>query len=277
MSQAPSNARPGAASIFDMFRKPKVAEPVRGAPAAGPAKGPANTNPGNVVANVNDPGNTTTTTTATTTGTESPLDRFKDLWHPNVDKDGKPVANPGAPSKFLNFDMGKMQEAISKMDFSASVKPEVSEAALKGDSKAFMEALNSVSRATFLNMSQATTHLMEQALQQQQSRFDSTISDRVRQVVSRNALLGENPAFKHPAFQPVVEALEQQFRSKFPQASPDDIRSHTMEYLKVLSSAMSPATEDHSGVADGVNIPGDAVEVDWGNFFGMQPNSNAQQ
>lgn len=110
------------------------------------------------------------------------------------------------------------------------MSPELVTKALGGDQQAFGQAMNSVAQAVFGNMTQLTTHLIEQALSKHGSGMEEKFNEQIRQFRS-SEVLSKNPLFNHPASRPLVEALKTQFAQKFPEATPEDIAQQASEYL----------------------------------------------
>lgn len=223
------------------------------APKQEPAQAAAPT-PGNIPpesANATTPGNSVVPAAA-----ESPLDQFSDLW--------KPVENQNANSNLLNFDPTKVMEAASKVDFSRVVTPEVMQKIASGGEegvKAMMNAMNSMSQTVYANSAAATAKIVEQAVSKAREQFQSELPSLIKRHNVSDSLREENPAFSHPAAQPILSALEHQLTQKHPNATSTELRDMAKQYLSSFASAANPQAPKETEKS------GKAGEFDWSTFL----------
>ena len=88
--------------------------------------------------------------TTDNTAPVNPLDKFKEMWQPNVGADGKPL--PGKQPVIPKIDPAKIMEFAGKQDFKKFVKPETLAAIAKGGeegSAAFQQAIQDIGSSTF--------------------------------------------------------------------------------------------------------------------------------
>ena len=189
----------------------------------------------------------------------SPLDAFNDLWN----NPAKPDDNNGS---YFNVDIAALQKAAGQQDFTQSITPEHLAAIGQGGDaaiKAFAEALNNVSRDVYARSALATTKIVDTALGKAEAKFRNDVPNIVKKHSISDTLRSENPAFTHPAAQPVIEALEKQLIQKYPQATATELRNLATTYLGAFA--------DISGTKQpvGVDSTGKKVkaEQDWNEFL----------
>lgn len=249
---------------FDMFRifspkqapQPQVAAP---APAPAPTNDPRRNNPA-------------ASQTAQTSGTDangvvppggadpganppSPLDQYKDLWQP-------PAVDPNAAAAAAQqVDPQKLMEAARKVDFSSALNQEtLAKVAAGGDEaiKALLESFNSFGQQVYGQSAVTTARIVEQAVSQARDQFISEIPNVINRQGARAKVFDDNPAFKHPAIAPMIEAQVQQLSMKFPKASPAELTSMAKDHLQAMAALIAPPKADAS--AQGKTSEKD---VDW--------------
>jgi len=183
----------------------------------------------------------------------NPLDTFKDMFTITEDDRKKAPADPFA-DPLLNFDPKKFGEAATKMNFAKAVNPELAQKALSGDANALMQVINSAAQSSFVASAQVLSGILEQAISKNNGRLNATLDSKFR-----NMQLGytspENPALKHPAAQPLVEAIKATIAAKNPQLSPSEVTKQAENYFGVLSESFTkagapPAKGDSSEAMD---------------------------
>ena len=188
------------------------------------------------------------------TAPESPLDQFKTLW------DTDPNAKPEIAFS-LNADPAKFMEAAKGMNFSSIIPAETLtaiNAGGEGATKAFAEAMNTVAQATYAQSSHAAAKIVEMAVQKAEAAFEAKLPSLIKQHNVSDLNRTENPIFNHPSAMPIVGALEQQMSKKFPNATAQELRTMSQDYLKSFAEAISPkkaSSTDSSNLAKG--------ETDW--------------
>lgn len=194
---------------------------------------------------------------------QSPLDQFKDLWKNDPNPD---AAN--APQGFLNADPQKIMEAASKVDFAKVITPELATRIKAGGEDGFMasmEAMNKMNQASYANSSIAATKIVEAALAKAQEKFTAQIPDLIKKHQVGDSLRTENPALSHPAAQPILTALQQQFTTKFPNATVAEINQMAKDFLVSFATATNPQkpTDETGGGKKG-------KEEDWMSWLNVQ-------
>lgn len=165
------------------------------------------------------------------------LDSFVDLWK-NAPVDPNAPVDDGTVFGKVNGD--DLMKAASNMDFTKSVSPELQARIAAGGEdgvKASMEAMSLVSRQTYAQASFATTKLIEQAIAKNNAKLESKLPSALRNH-NTESLIKENPVLSHPAAAPMVAGLVSQFQTKFPDASPAEIKAHAEAYFTQFAGSL---------------------------------------
>lgn len=199
-------------------------------------------------------------------GKGSHLDAFNDLFKVKVDDKGQPIQDTDPTSEpLLNIDPAKLTEAASKINFMAGISQEDMQKAMSGqDPEAFMKVMNSGIRNAFTAAVTTTTKAAESAIRTNQSRFDSTLDKRVRQVQMHN-MQPKNPALNHPAAGPMVAAMKQQIADQNPNLSPEKVQEYAENYFVAFASDLNAGNPDSGN--NGKQKQVDPNARDWSNFL----------
>jgi len=168
---------------------------------------------------------------------DSPLDQFKSLWEP-VTIEGDPT--PATPAA---LDPTKLQEIISKADFTKSITPEnLTLIAAGGEDaqKAFVESLNAVAQNVLLQATLASNKMQEQAIADAVTKQAATIPDLIKSQTTSNNLVKANPIFSNPAVKPVIEAVQAQLAAKNPTATADQLTEMAQNFVAVMGAEFAP-------------------------------------
>lgn len=188
----------------------------------------------------------------------SPLDKYKDLWQPVA-------TDPNAPTTQQSVDPAKLMEAARKVDFSSALNQEtLAKVAGGGDEaiKALLESFNSFGQQVYGQSAVTTARIVEQAVSQARDQFISEIPTVIKNQGARNKVFDDNPAFKHPAIAPMIDAQVQQLAQKFPKASPAELTSMAKDHLQAMAALIAPPKAN--GSAD--SKTGDQG-VDWDSYM----------
>lgn len=175
-------------------------------------------------------------TTTNAGESKSPLESYGDLF--KVDPANKD--NPPA-SLVPNFmvDPAAIQAAVSKIDFTKSLSPEVLDKASKGDPVALATLINQAGQAGFAQSLMATGNIVKDALTKQADAFHGKIMPdilRRHEISVENS--AKNPWSTNPAVAPLFQMVENQLASKFPTASASEIRTHAETYFNGMAGEM---------------------------------------
>jgi hypothetical protein len=205
-------------------------------------------------------------------GDKSPLEGFKDLWQKG-DTDKKPISL----DVIGRIDPAKLMEGASRVDFLKAIKPETLDAALKGDQKAFLDALNQVSQANYAQSAAVTGQMIKDALAATHKLYKEQIIPEVLKTERiSNTLRADNPLFENPAVAPLLDAVRNQMAVKFPNATPSDINDKAKEYL----SGFAEQIVKSSGkiVADAPKqTQQEKGATDWSKFFDSTNQGSSTQ
>lgn len=196
------------------------------------------------------------------TNTEVPnpnagLDSFVDLWK-NAPVDPNAPVDDGTVFGKVNGD--DLRKAASNMDFTKSVPVELQARIAAGGEdgvKASMEAMAHVSRETYAQASFATTKLIEQAIAKNNAKLESKLPSALRNH-NTESLIKENPVLSHPAAAPMVAGLVSQFQTKYPDASPAEIKAHAEAYFTQFAGSLMQSQQSATNPTE--------ADTDWGKW-----------
>lgn len=263
--------------VFSMFRNPQQqqqqapapiagtgnAQPNMGAPGSGgqvPIVDPNNPNPGQQQQQQQQE-------------PKSPLAEFSKLWEttPVVDGETPPTDwnDPNSILPNMKVDPKKMFEAAQRIDFSKVMDRTKVEAALKGDSQAFMDVINSVHHSAYANMAMSTTKIIEASLKQMVPKLFEALPNHIRKHVVSDTVNTDNPIFSDPAVAPVLEMVKQQMTMKHPKASAKEIADMAKKYVSGFAETVTASgkkTGQQQQQERGLKKTGTGNE-DWSDYF----------
>lgn len=165
----------------------------------------------------------------------SPLDPFADLWK------NDPALTP-KPDPLFNINKEQLINASRTQDFRGSITKEQLIAIGKGGNEAmeaFSSVMNTVAQDTYARAAEATTKLIEAALVKNNAQQADKFSKQIKTQNLNESLRAENPAFSHPAAQPLISAMEQQMSVKFPNATASELRDMALQYISGFATAVT--------------------------------------
>jgi len=190
-------------------------------------------------------------------GSESPLDKFSDVFKMDDTGDGN------AP--IFNIDPVKLTEQAQKTNFVNSIPAEkLAEMAKGGEEgvKAAMDIINNVAQSGYAQTTLVAAKLVEHALEKQRAQFqDVVIPQMLRQMNVQQQLSDVNPALNHPAIAPVISAVRDQLAKQHPDASPKEISVMAQDFITAFATAVNPPKDvkQQSGK--------EPKETDWSAFL----------
>lgn len=192
-----------------------------------------------------------------TTEPASPLDVFNDLWqNPDTSKDAPDTGVLGT------IDPKQLVTAASKVNFAKVVTPtdlEAIQAGGEGAIKALGNALNSVSQAVYAQSALASSKLIEQASAKMEERILAKLPDQVRRNLLDNSMVEDNAAYSHPAAAPLVQLVQNQLATKYPSATPSQLKKMAQDFFDNSFKAIN-GDKSKDTPSNNKNSP---VEVDW--------------
>lgn len=203
-------------------------------------------------------------------GEASPLAQYGKLWE-TADTDGKPIQL--VPP--MTADPVKLLEAAKTVDFTKAMRPEVLEAAAKGDAVALGTLVNEAAQAGYAQSAMATTKILEAALKKQADMFQKEV---MPEILRRHSISqvnkADNPVFDNPAVKPMLDGLEAQLAVKYPTATAADISKHAKTILSGMAEDIvkqSGRTIAEAPTAESLSNSNARKEPDWEKLFGVAP------
>lgn len=193
----------------------------------------------------------------------SPLDTFKDIWQTPTNT---PTDSDG--SVYSQVDPQKLMESAGKVDFAKAVTPEQLKAIATGGEgavAAFAAAMNKVAQSVYAQSAFATTKIVDQALQKQQTSFDARLPSLVKKLSVNENLQDQNPLLSNPALTPLVSALSEQLVRKNPNATSSEIQSQVNDYFAALGTSFAPKPPETPATRAAAKA---AKAEDWSAFLG---------
>lgn len=190
---------------------------------------------------------------------------YKDIWK----DDPKAAAGSG---KMFNPDMANFSKVVEGMDFAGNVDPALQQKALAGDAEAMKQLLNSVGRNSFSRSALMASEMMNDGFTKKSTEFEKTMENKFKSLTARQNLAKNNPAFSSPEIRPLMESIETRLRSRFPEASAEDITQKAQEYLLGMAGKIHGGAQPkkETKVSKGTNpaFAGEDGEFDWLKYAG---------
>ena len=166
---------------------------------------------------------------------EAPMDQFKDLWATQAPAKAAPSA--------LDLDVQTVAQSAGQLDFTKVVRPEVMQKISAGGPEAnaaFLQAMSSIAQATTAHSQLAAADIMKQALAEQKKSLLQEFKSQSAQQSAFDGLRAENPMMSHPSVQPIVSAVQAQLQIKHPNATSQELRDMTKDYMQRFADVMNP-------------------------------------
>ncbi len=193
----------------------------------------------------------------------SPLDAFAKLF----DNTTNAAARPS-----LNADPAKIEAVAKTVDFTKGLNPELARKALAGDQAAFFQILNDVAQKGFAVAIQASSHLVDKQSGSAIDYMNQSLPNQIRTFQSRDAMMTENPAFSHPAAQPLLAVIQDRLATQFPTATSAELTQYAKKYFQGVLEVFNPA----NGAAGKGKGDSQGNEADGGILSTMQQRMQAQ-
>lgn len=191
---------------------------------------------------------------------ESPLDSFKDLWNntdTKKDDSEKPILSSIDPKQVIDA-AGKVNFAnVLNKDDLALVSQGGEEAV-----KAMARSLNAVAQAVYAQNTVSQAQIVQQAIDQLETKIGKTLPESIRRNMIDTAIAEENPAYSHPAAQPMVKLITEQMATKYPNATPAELAKMAKDYFNNSFEAIT-GTKPGSNNQQQTNQSKEQVDVDW--------------
>lgn len=191
---------------------------------------------------------------------KSPFAEFEKMWDPKVPVNGEVL---DGPIKF-QIDPGKVQQSARNIDFTKQITPALLaqiKAGGEGATDAMLQAMNEMAQTVFAQTMMANTKVLESGLESSHQRSQKTLPDQIRKQNIGATLREDNPLFSNPATAPMLQMLESQLTSQFPNATGAEISAHARKYLSTFAGEITksdPQVVSKTKFAAG-------RELDWSN------------
>lgn len=175
--------------------------------------------------------------------TQSPAPKFNDLWEPPVQDKTQTEQQPGLTPE-------KMLEAASKVDFKRVLDAEnLAKIKAGGDDavQALAELLNKTAQTVYGQSTVVAQKLVESEVARAREEFTKMLPGKIKATSAREALLSQNPAFAKPTIAPIVEAVQSQLQTKYPNASTEELNAMAKEFFQNAASDFAPPTKQATG------------------------------
>lgn len=204
---------------------------------------------------------------------DNPLDPFMKLLTPSREVMEAKTAKQTENSKGLfgdSFSPDAVTKAMSGMDFTQGINPELAQKALGGDHASLMELLNGVTRNAVSASVQMSHGMVEKGVSTGIERFGGDMDSRMRDFSLRNQNV-DNPAMQHPFGKAMLSTIKRQIAEANPRMSADEVHQHAVsgfsEFAKMVTSSGESAQRDQNS---------GPKEMDWSLFLDGGNDSSAQ-
>lgn len=172
----------------------------------------------------------------------NPLDNFMSLLVPSeevVNQQRQQQQQMESPL-FGSVDPRQIQEQVGKTSFLAGIDPQALTTAMQNqDGNAIMQMFNKVAQNAFQASLQMSQGLVEHGVRTGQTRFDSTLDSRFRELQLRNKN-SSNPALKSPAGEILLKGVRQMIAQANPRLNADEVHAKAEEYLTTFAQQAAP-------------------------------------
>ncbi len=162
-------------------------------------------------------------------GGKTPEMKYEEIWK----QEAAPIVNQGP---VFSTDQAKFAEAVSGMDFTKNLPQDVMQKALSGDANAFMALLNRVGQNAFSSATISSRDMVEHATKKTGGSLEQQVREAVRVALSEANLTKANTAFNDPLVQPLLKEVNGRLRSKFPEASPEELATKSQQMLMQIAT-----------------------------------------
>lgn len=170
-----------------------------------------------------------------------PLASFAKMWEKPADSASSSAMVPQA---YLDIKPDDISKAAQSVDFTKSIDPALMQKALSGDVQSLVAMMNSVAQNSLAYSVQLNSNLANQAVNKGVQTFETSMSSRVRDISSSEAVYGgDNQALSNPAIRPIVETMRTQFLAANPNASTKEVQTFLGDYMAELSKAFNPQAQ----------------------------------
>lgn len=195
----------------------------------------------------------------------SPLDKFNGIFDPTQREGYDPEKGKKKQFDILSSGRDNFKSVADKMDFSTVFTPE-NMAAIEGGgagaTKALQEMFNNFGRHLYTEMMTGSTGITKRALESRDGNMTQKMKEMMRTENANYQLTALHDGLNNPNVSPLLTGLQSQMAEMFPQYSPDELNTATVEYIK---EAFGPFFSQEK--AQGSDDSQEGNEVDFEKFF----------
>lgn len=161
------------------------------------------------------------------------------------------------PPRF-NIPSEKLTEAAGKLNFLQGIPSDVMEQVQQGNGDAMVKALGLMGQNMYSTILGHSTALTDSFVTSRAEYDQKKLGSNVQGTLTET-FLAQNPAFKNPAARKHLKEVATQMRTKFPDASANEIAEASVKYLQEIAGLLSPETSTKKE---------EGTEEDWDQIFG---------
>ena len=175
---------------------------------------------------------------------QNPLDNFMNLLTP---KEGSPQQQQQPKSIFGNVPQEQIQQQIKGANFTNGIDQAKVQAALSGDSNAFMEVLNGVAQQAFAASFQASQGMVEHGVSTGRKQLEGSLDSHFKNyMLKQQTPSSDNPALQHPVGKAFLQSISQQIANANPQMSPAEVAKAAEQNFTEFAKMLAPQQQQPS-------------------------------
>ena len=175
---------------------------------------------------------------------QNPLDNFMNLLTP---KEGSQQQQQQPQSIFGNVPQEQIQQQIKSANFTNGIDQAKVQAALSGDSAAFMEVLNGVAQQAFAASFQASQGMVEHGVSTGRKQLEGSLDSHFKNyMLKQQTPSSDSPALQHPVGKAFLQSISQQIANANPQMSPAEVAKAAEQNFTEFAKMLAPQQQQPS-------------------------------
>lgn len=175
---------------------------------------------------------------------QNPLDNFMNLLTP---KEGSQQQQQQPKSIFGNVPQEQIQQQIKGANFTNGIDQAKVQAALSGDSAAFMEVLNGVAQQAFAASFQASQGMVEHGVSTGRKQLEGSLDSHFKNyMLKQQTPSSDSPALQHPVGKAFLQSISQQIANANPQMSPAEVAKAAEQNFTEFAKMLAPQQQQPS-------------------------------
>lgn len=171
---------------------------------------------------------------------QNPLDNFMNLLTPKQDAQQNQQQSQSS-SIFGDVPQDQIQQQIKSANFTSGIDQAKVQAALSGDSAAFMEVLNGVAQQAFAASFQASQGMVEHGVKTGNDRMTGQLDSHFKNyMLKQQTPMSDSPALKHPVGKAFLQSISQQIANANPGMSPAEVAKAAEENFTEFAKMLAP-------------------------------------